>query len=305
MALQMLAPFSFDWGSAVMPAGFLAVLAGVSAFYRTLRPDPAIAGMTTGLQQMILFTSLGAPLSYMIAAHGGPFWDVRLQQWDQSLGLDWRGYLAWVNARPLLGTAYHFAYVSLIPQTIAVIVGLGFARKTKELRIVVFAAILAGTITICLSGLTPAVSNFAFLGLGPSDYPNLHPAAAFIHMADLEGLRSGTLRTLSLDHMQGIITFPSYHAALATVFLWGFFHVPVLRWPGLIVATLTLLATPIDGGHYFVDVVAGSAIAVASLRVAHRLVTFDARSIAPGMASPVRNVFRSWPSRRSRAVSGQ
>ena len=38
------------------------------------------------------------------------------------------------------------------------------------------------------------------------------------------------------------------------------------------VALTTLAATPVDGGHYFVDVLAGIAIAAASLAAASRLV---------------------------------
>ena len=50
--------------------------------------------------------------------------------------------------------------------------------------------------------------------------------------------------------MQGIITFPSYHAGLSLVTLWGFWasRMAWLRWPGMLLAALTIVATPVDGG---------------------------------------------------------
>jgi membrane-associated phospholipid phosphatase len=268
-ALELYDPFRLSWNSLLLPGAFVAVLAAAALVYRYKRPDEKIVAMVVALQQLVLFTCLGILLSYMIAARGGAYWDSRFQRWDLALGLDWRSYLDFVNAHPLLGRVFSLAYASLMPQMIAVILALGLSGRLLALRMVALAAILSGTATILLSGLMPGMANFVHLGLGPQDYPNLHPAAAFVHVSDLAGLRDGTLRTVSLESMQGIITFPSYHAALATVFAWGFWRAPAgVRWPGLVLAALTLLSTPIDGGHYFVDTFAGMALGALGLAAA-------------------------------------
>jgi len=305
--LQFIDPFSIALISIVTPVSFFALLTMLAAFYRRWRPAPQIVGMLAALQQMILFTALGSVLSYMLAAQGGAFWDASLHQWDRALGLDWLAYLQFVNAHPWLGTLYRLSYQSLIPQMVVLIVGLGFARKLRELRIVMMGAMLAGVVTVLISGLTPAVSNFPFHGVAPELYANLRPSAAFVHVSDLEGLRSGTLRSLWLNRMEGIITFPSYHAALATVFVWGFWRLPFARWPGVAVAALTILATPIDGGHYFVDVFAGIAIAAAALWFSTHAVFFDAaKRLARSSPVPAAQaVFRSLPFRHSRGASGR
>lgn len=275
-ALQLYDPFRLHWNSLLLPGAFVAVLAAAAIVYRYKRPDEKIAAMVVGLQQLVLFTCLGILLSYMVAARGGAYWDASFQRWDSALGLDWRAYLDFVNANPLLGRIYSLAYASLMPQMIVVILALGFAGRLLALRTVALAAILSGTATILLSGLMPGLANFAYLGLGPQDYPNLHPAAAFVHVEHMEGLRSGALRSVSLETMQGIITFPSYHAALATVFAWGFAKSPgAVRWPGLALAALTLLSTPIDGGHYFVDTFAGIALGALGLAIAPSLARFE------------------------------
>jgi membrane-associated phospholipid phosphatase len=269
---QLYAPFSFDWSGAVGPALFLAVLQLVILFYVKIRPRPDFAIMFTGLQQMILFSAVGATLSYMVAAQGGEFWDKQLQGWDQMIGFEWRSYLFWTNAHPAVGRIFSFAYASLIPQMVVIILALGLSGRGHSLRIVMFAAMLTGLATILISGLMPAMCNFVYLGLTAADYPNLDPSAAFVHVRDMQGLRSGTLRTLSVGSFEGIITFPSYHAGLAAAFAYGYLKMPYLRWPGLALAALTLAATPIDGGHYLVDVLAGIAIAAISIAIAHRAV---------------------------------
>ncbi len=104
--------------------------------------------------------------------------------------------------------------------------------KLREMRVVICAAILSGVVVVLLSGLTPAASNYVYLNLSLRDFPNLHPAAAFAHHADFSGLRDGSLRLIDLASMEGIITFPSYHAALGATFIWGFVRVGRAGWIG-------------------------------------------------------------------------
>ena len=73
---------------------------------------------------------------------------------------------------------------------------------------------------------------------------------------------------------QGIITFPSLHAALVLIVTVALWPIPVLRWLGLAINTLMLVSIPVDGGHYFIDVLAGLAIAWASLLAAKRIAEF-------------------------------
>jgi membrane-associated phospholipid phosphatase len=73
---------------------------------------------------------------------------------------------------------------------------------------------------------------------------------------------------------QGIITFPSLHAALALIVTVALWPIPVLRWLGVATNTLMLVSIPVDGGHYFIDVLAGLAIAWASLLAAKRIAEF-------------------------------
>jgi membrane-associated phospholipid phosphatase len=74
-------------------------------------------------------------------------------------------------------------------------------------------------------------------------------------------LRDGTFFTLVATGSEGIVTFPSLHAAMGLIFIFALWPVPVVRWFGLGVNVLTIGATPIDGGHYLIDVAAGLMLA--------------------------------------------
>ena len=86
------------------------------------------------------------------------------------------------------------------------------------------------------------------------------------------GLRDGSVRELMAVGAEGIITFPSLHSALAVILIAAFWPVPVARWIGAVLNILMLAATPIEGSHYLVDVLAGVVIAVLCLGLARALV---------------------------------
>ncbi|WP_243927189.1 phosphatase PAP2 family protein [Methylobacterium sp. J-076] len=271
----------FDWPSAAVTFGTCLLLEALAFTYRTLRPEPRIAATLGGLVQVIAFGACAAPLSYAVASTAGPLWDTTFAGWDRSLGLDWRAYLAFVDAHPRLGFAMTVAYRSLMVQMMLVIVLLGFCGRLTALRQFVLAFCLSGTVTVLMSGLTPAMANFVHLQLGPADFPHLRPAAAFAHVSHLTGLRDGTLRTVSLDAIEGIITFPSFHATSGALFLWAFWALPAARLPALVLNVLLVASTPIDGGHYFVDVAAGLLVAGLAILAARRFTPRPAQAAPP------------------------
>lgn len=246
-------------------------------FYGTVRRDEKIVSALSSVLLIIGFSAAAAPLSYFFASLDVPFWDGTLHQWDRALGLDWRAYLAWVNERPSFGMVLKLAYQSLMPQMVIVCLVLGLTGRRFELSVFTLAVIMSGILCVIVSALMPALAMYVQLGLRPDDFANLSPAAAFVHVEHISGLRDGTFRLFSLNAAEGIITFPSYHACLAVIFMAGLWSVPLLRWPGAILNLLVIVATPIDGGHYFVDVGAGILIAVGCLWVARHPVHLLAR----------------------------
>jgi membrane-associated phospholipid phosphatase len=81
----------------------------------------------------------------------------------------------------------------------------------------------------------------------------------------------GTLHGLNLSRLVGILTFPSFHAASAALYIWAF---SPLRWLRLLLVPCNILmiaASPVGGGHYFVDVFAGIAVSAAAIVVTLRI----------------------------------
>lgn len=270
LAALPFASFTLAWGPVLFTNTAAIGLLCIAWFYTVSRPDPGIAAAMVHVAQMTVFTAWGSVLSYLIASLNLPFWDHALFKADLALGLDWRAYLAFINERPMLGLIYSVAYQSLIPQMVILIAVLSLTRRLAAVRQMMFAAIVAGLLTIVGSGLMPAMAMFVHLGLTPADYPNLDPAAAFVHVKDMTALRSGQLGVFDISKAEGIVTFPSYHAALGLILMWAGWQHLWLRWPFFLLNLLLILATPIDGGHYFVDVAAGLAIAAAALVLARR-----------------------------------
>jgi membrane-associated phospholipid phosphatase len=248
-------PFRLALETAILPGlGILVLLA--AALGGRLLQRPRLAAAATAFLQLTLFTMLGVMLSYVLAGRAGPLWDVRFAAWDSALGFDWPAIWSILDRSNtlvwLLGLAYH----SLIPQMIVAVVALSSRGELDELRITVNAAILAGFGTVLLSGLLPGSGNL----FDPDSYRHLWPSVAWSQGELIAGLRDGSMRVLDLGAMEGIVTFPSYHAALAAIFIWSFRTVPGLAVPGALWAGLTIVATPLVGGHYAVDVVAGLAL---------------------------------------------
>lgn len=296
-AAQWQSPMAIDPRSLQTLAIASAALGGAAWFYRNVRSRENFAVMCIALMQVLLFSALGSILSYLLARGGGSLWDSTFTAWDQSLGLEWLGFVRAVDRHDWLVTALRLAYASLIPQIILLVLALGFAGRLEKLRAVMLGAILCGTVCVLASPFFPAVSNYVHLGLTAEDFRNVDPWAGYIHLADFNALREGTMASLDLSLMQGIITFPSYHAGLSAVTLWGFWTSGLnwLKWTGPIVALGTIVATPVDGGHYFVDVLAGITIAAVSIAIASRAVRWV----------PTVPRLTASPFRRSHAASGQ
>ena len=286
--LQMWSPLGLDLAGLASLALACTGLTAAALFYVFVRPRAQFATMCLSLMQVLLFTSLGALLSYLVAREGGVLWDETFSRWDRAIGFDWLAYVRLIDSSAVAVTTLRIAYGSLIPQMIAVVLILGFSERTDALRATMLAAMVSGTITVLLSPLFPAVSNFVYLGVSAADFRHVNPSAGFIHMAHFNALRDGSLTAIGMSDMQGIITFPSYHAALAAVTCWGFWQskVAAVRWAGCGIAVLTIVATPVDGGHYLVDLIAGIAVAVASMALANRAIYW--RFPVPVTASPFR-----------------
>ena len=286
MALALLAAlalsgFSLKAQGAYLPFGVAALYAGV-AYRNAFTPrlyDPRVIFAVASTAQLVLIVALMTPLTYVAAAADLPLQDAHLVMLDRALGLDWPGYLAFFNARPQLMGYLALGYSMIAWPVLGLPVVLGLTGRYERLQRFTLAFALALIATAAISALVPAVGAFYGHGLAPDAFAHITPGGYLDQMRDFPGVRDGSLRELDIVHLVGIIMFPSFHAAAAVLFLWAFWGVWWMRPLALLSNGLMLIATPVGGGHYFIDVIAG--VAVAGLAIA------AANAVAARLRRPV------------------
>jgi len=274
LAIEIIDPVPITLSGLVPLTIACTTLWSVAYYYRHISPCEKFAEMCVSLSHVLLFSGVGVALSYLAARTANPLWDLQLAEWDRQLGFDWMAMMRTVDQSPIATATMVYAYPSLIPQIVVLVCALGFMARLTVLRTVMLAAMLCGGICILISAFMPAVAYPVHMGLKPDEFDHLVPWPGYMKMGDFNALREGTIEQLDFTAMHGLITFPSYHAGLSAVTLWGFWQSRVswVRWPGVVLASLTIIATPVIGGHYLVDVIAGVAIAIACLFVARKAI---------------------------------
>jgi len=268
-----LTEFSIEPWGLEFSLGFVALYAGfayVNAHSRTRR-DPQVIFVLGSIAQIVLVTVVMPPLTYVAAAANFPLRDAELMAVDRALGLDWAAYVAFVNDHPLLSGWLTYGYAMIRWPLFAIPVILTAAGRYCRLQDFTLAFALALIATTIVSALVPAIGVYQQIGLDPSHLENLDAQAYLDQVRDLAPVRDGALRHLDLFGLAGIVTFPSFHAASALLYGWALWPVRWIRPFAVLVNLAMLAATPIAGGHYFVDLLAGVAVALAAIVVARRL----------------------------------
>ena len=106
-------------------------------------------------------------------------------------------------------------------------------------------------LTCAIFVFTPALGHVAHIGTG--------------WMKTLTMIRNGEWAALDFSHIEGIVSFPSFHTTLAILLVYAVRH---HRWALAVLFPLNMLlivATLSVGGHYLVDLPAGAAVAAISI----------------------------------------
>lgn len=225
--------------------------------YTRLRPEPGIAAALETILYLAVSSQAGAVLSYLIVGTGAPLVDAVYARADAALGFDWMAWFEFVRAHLWLRTTLAVAYASLLPQMVPLVVVLAFSRRFDDLRAFVAAMTAAMFITLFVSSLFPAAGAWVQYGLGSR--------VDLAQLSDFDALRSHRLSSINLTHLQGLISMPSFHTALAVLYVWAMRHCP--KWFGgfLLLNALLVMSTLSEGGHYLVDVFGGAATSLVSI----------------------------------------
>lgn len=205
---------------------------------------------------IITYTAVLATVSYLCARNSMPLRDGAFEAADRMMGYDWQAWADFEYGLPAVGLVLRLAYASLLPQIVLVLILLPIigdgSRGFSLLRASLIAAIIA------------CVGSYALPAAGPSAFQtDWYP-----HWA---ALRTAAPFTISLANVQGIISFPSFHASLAVLLLYAVRGLGVVTWGLGSVELLMLISTPTFGHHYCCDVLAGIAVAVIAIGLTKQL----------------------------------
>jgi membrane-associated phospholipid phosphatase len=211
---------------------------------------------TTTLLQIVLFSTFFSLLSYLAVASAGPLLDDLLADWDAALGFDLLRLLAWTDRHPLISTFLDKSYDTMLLQTAAVVVVLGFANERVPLKLFVLRMMLAGLVTFVFIATMPAAGTPDQYGLAPT------PSQAR-YLEHLHALRSGLLRQFDYARVEGLATFPSFHVIWSLLMIVALSHRRGLCAFFAMFNAVVILSTVTSGGHYLCDVWGGAVVAVA------------------------------------------
>ncbi|WP_271672035.1 phosphatase PAP2 family protein [Bradyrhizobium sp. CCBAU 51627] len=245
-----------------------------------------LAFVALSVAQLGFLGLLAAMLTYIAASVNLPLQDEMLDRWDKMLGMDWAAYYKFMVSRPELLPYFYLAYLALALPPFGVPIVLGLTKNYVRLQRFTLATFLTIFVVAFLSALMPAIGTYQMYGL-PTEFAGFKASGYLIQLERLPGIRSGDLHIFNISQIGGVVTFPSFHAAAAGLALWAWWGVWWMRPWAFMMSAMMLIATPLVGGHYFVDVFAGLAIAslaiilVSSITTQPFSVPSKARALSP------------------------
>lgn len=216
------------------------------------------------LVEIILLSAGLLLLSYLASATGRPLMDQYLAAADGALGFGWVGYVSRLNAHPSFAYAITYAYGSLKIQMLVLPAILAFTSRLDRLSEFAAHFGLAGCLTCLVLVAVPAAGASDFFHPSSDVLSSFGVGASTRHLEQLHMLR--TLKPFLIEHPEGLVTFPSFHSALAAIFMYSVRRVRYVAPPVYLLNVMLILATPPQGGHYLVDVLAGIAVAAVAIQ---------------------------------------
>lgn len=239
--------------TAAQAGGMLAV----AFIYTSLRPDARIASLAHAAAAFVASVAILAIFSYTTVSWHRPLIDEALAAFDHATGLSWVLFYTWVTAHPLLYKVLYVAYASLLPQMMALLVLLNYAGQTRRCWEMIWMFIAGCAGCILVSMFWPAVGAFGHF--------NIEASRGYVRT--FMGFYDGTMTVIGKDPIEGLVQFPSLHAALAVIYTWSARGLGRAFPVFLILNILLFISTAPIGGHHFADLWGGAVLALGAILI--------------------------------------
>ena len=246
--------------------------------------NPRLLSLVSALATLFATVMLSSIIQYAAAPHGGKeLADHALLAADRALGLNWFAVVAFFDQSKLFSDILLLFYQSIGAQMLTLLVVFMLRRDFTGFDAFISALAFMILGACFVAALVPAIG---VTGIVDVSFPNTPILGGRSGQSIYLALRSGALRTINLTEMYGLITFPSGHAAFCVLATLAARRIPYAFWPFVAVNTLMLLSTITHGGHYFVDLFAGTLLAVVGWKVGLAVAAW--RPAALAMLRPAR-----------------
>ena len=215
--------------------------------------ETSIATLLETMAAFIIFPAIFAPLSYVASRSPFPAIDLTLRAADLVTGFDavrWHDVIA---SSPALRWINLVAYESLIPQGLIAILILPRVGNGLQGFTMLRASTLVLLLIEVIAYLIPAIGT---IPTSEAWYPD------WLALRQLD-----VPFQIKADHLQGIISFPSFHAAMGLILAYSLRGMGMFSWLAAALNGLMIIATPAGGYHYLTDVVAGLVVAAGGIAV--------------------------------------
>jgi membrane-associated phospholipid phosphatase len=243
------------------PAGFF----GLHLFYDRFRPVLRLS-LLAGSLALLIAAACGSSL----IAHVGmrfrmPLQDSALAAADRVLGIDTPGLALAFASYPQLSEILAKFYDTTVPAVFLSAIFLSLSGKAQRVWELVL-GYCAGLFICCMvSVFWPATANFVYAGLTPNELVGLPSGSGVFHIEAVNYFRNGQNPIVDGGKFAGVVTFPSFHTIMALIVargLRGHRGLGLLAW---LWAALVIIATIPIGGHYVIDLIAGTALWISIL----------------------------------------
>jgi membrane-associated phospholipid phosphatase len=199
---------------------------------------------------------------YYCATSPAPLHDALLIRLDSLLDFHWPAIYALADAHPQVRDALSFAYFGLAKETclVLLVIAVFYPRRARRFTT---ALIVSSLLTIPFLWVFPVAGPLvAFKNLPQSVYSDVVYRLGPEHYM---AMRDHVFSAIDVSNLGGIVSFPSYHATSAVLLAYFLRGIRFVFPAAVAFNAVMLLATPLIGGHYLVDVIAGLVVAAATI----------------------------------------
>ncbi|WP_233453961.1 phosphatase PAP2 family protein [Tsuneonella flava] len=227
------------------------------------RLGQAVRDGTAYYALFMAFSLTGAVASYPVAALSSGYADPALHRIDLAMQFDWLAWYRTVADHRWLQIAGRVAYETIYLSPAILLGYCALAGKRHTAHDFIAATWLAALLTLIAFYFIPAI--------GPLGYLMWRDPVAYLPISDLWQptliplLRAHAIGQIDLGHLVGLVSAPSFHTAAGVLMIAYGRSLPPVRVAMLALNGAMLLATPVEGTHYLIDMILGVLVALAAL----------------------------------------